>query len=186
MERLLIAKEVIDKKKTQQLEEFKIQHAAALASFESKLEYGTWGRMVAMVEQMGGNKYNGDAAQKAYSKERLAGFPHKETEFYLKLALLGTPTEDGESQGVKDVTEVDFDEDGNPVYPDAQKEAPPTIKKISVSEASNNGFVNGPVNGSVPGSVSNASMRRNSLAEILADSAALSTESEQGDGAAFN
>lgn len=182
----MIAKEVIDKKKVQELEEFKIQHAAALASFESKLEYGTWGRMAAMVEQMGGDKYNGDAAQKAYSKERLAGFPHKETEFYLKLALQGSPTEDGESQEAKDETEVDFDEDGNPVYTDAQKEAPPTVvKKSSVSQASTNGSANGSVNGSVAGSVSNVSMRRNSLADILADAAALKAESEQGDGPVF-
>ena len=182
----MLAKEVIDTKKAQELEEFKIQHAATLASFESKLEYGTWGRMAAMIEQMGGDKYTGDAAQKAYSKERLAGFPHKETEFYLKLALQGFPTEGGGSQEVKDEAEVDFDEDGNPVYTHAQKKLSPTVKKTSVFEASNNGFVNGSVNGSIAGSVSNASMRRNSLAEILADSAALKAESEQGDDAVFN
>ena len=182
----MIAKDVIDKKKAQELEEFKIQHAAALASFESRLEYGTWGRMAAMIEQMGGDKYNSDAAQKAYSKERLAGFPHKETEFYLKLALQGSPTEDGGSQEVKEETEVDFDEDGNPVYTDAQKRAPSTVKKTSLSEASNNDYVNGSVNCSVAGSFSNASMRRNSLAEILADSAALKAESEQGDIVTFN
>lgn len=174
MKRLLIAKKAIDKKKAQEREEFKIQHAAALASFESKLEYGTWGRIAAMVEQMGGYKYNVDAAQKARSKERLAGFPNKETEFYLKLALQSSPTEDGESQEAKIETEADFDEDGNPAYTDAQKEAPVTVKKTSASEASTNG------------SVSNASMRRNSLAEILANSAALKAESEQGDGAVFN
>lgn len=183
----MIAKEVIDKKKAQELEEFKIQHAAALASFEIKLEYGIWGRMAAMVEQMGGDTYTADAAQKAYSKERLAGFPHKETDFYLKLALQGSPAEDGESQEAKDETEVDFDEDGSPVDTVAQEEAPSTVvKKSSVVEASNNGSVNGFVNGSVAGSVSNASMRRNSLAEILADSAALRAESEKGDGAVFN
>lgn len=67
----MIAKEVIDKNKAQELEEFKVQHDAALASFESKLEYGTWGRMAAIVEKMGGDKYNGDAAQRAYSKEQI-------------------------------------------------------------------------------------------------------------------
>lgn len=176
MERVLIAKDAIDKKRAEELEQFKVDQVAALASFEGSQNHQAWSRMAAMVEDMGGDKYTGDAVQKAYSKERQAGFPHKETEVYLSLLVQDAPTEKKEegSQAEDDEVEVNFNEEGNPVYAEnSEEQTPGTV--IHKQEL----HTDAPVKGV-------SASRKGSLAEILSESSSGKSTSQEDDGAVFN
>lgn len=162
MELVLYAKDIIAQEQVVELETFK-----------KKQENEAWGRIATKIPGFGADTYSGDAIAKAYTKEKLASFPHKQTDRYTALMLNGPNASQDSEQGgsqdgaeVKDEVEVDFDENGSPVYTDHSDEQTPgtVIRKKVISGA--------PVNGI-------------SLAEI-SESASGKSTSQEDDGAVFS
>lgn len=50
-----------------------------IAAFKKNAEHEVWSKMAAAMVEIGGDSYSSGAVEKAFTKERKEGFPHKAT-----------------------------------------------------------------------------------------------------------
>ena len=179
MERVLLAKDIINELQAAELEQFK-----------KKQETDVWGRVATHITTIGGDTYTGEAIQKAYAKEKRDNFPHLQTELMAQFQAGEGLQAEGASQDaaegvtdIKDEVEVDFDANGDPVYTDAAEEKTPgtVIHKKSISEAP----VTGARKESVAESATSKSTADNSASEATTE-ATSQEASQEDDGAVFD